>query len=155
MAHALIYLVFGLVSAAWLRFEFRKDFSLKTHYRWLVGAVGFGLLGAVLSEIVGANAGNFLLHSVGGGMASTCLYLYLARPFKFKPNWRLELASLFLFTCALGVLNELGEFFIEETFSVIMSIDSQDTWRDFVANTSGAFLLWGVLRISWLSKPNS
>jgi hypothetical protein len=139
-------LLFGLVAAAWLRFELKKNFSLLDHIGWLAAAMTFGLLGSVIYTLNDNMAGNFLLHAIGGGMASVCLYLYLARSTGGpKLHWRLELIALFMFVCTLGVLNELAEYAAELTTDVIMSIDTHDTWRDFVANTSGALLLWAIL----------
>lgn len=146
MIHALAYVVFAFLSAAWLRYELKRTFSLRTHSKWVIAAFLFGLLGSLLSEIVGGVAGNFLLHGVGGGMASSCLFMYMARSLGLNLNWRLELVSLFLFVSTLGVLNELAEYVIELAADITMSFDSQDTWRDFVANTMGAMIVWLLIK---------
>ena len=44
----------------------------------------------------------------------------------------------------LGVLNELAEYLFELLGMGIFSLDTHDTWRDFVANTTGALLTWAI-----------
>jgi len=56
------------------------------------------------------------------------------------------LLVLFAFVCMLGVLNELAEFLFELITPLTFSVDSQDTWRDFVANTFGAALAWMIYK---------
>lgn len=60
-------------------------------------------------------------------------------------NWRLGLLALFMFTSALGVINELAEFAAELLNLGIFTYDRQDTWRDLAANTSGAVLTWAIV----------
>ena len=74
-------------------------------------------------------------------MAAGCLYMYLLRTFEHRVNWRVNVVLFFLFVSALGVVNELAEYMYELVGLGIMSFDTHDTWRDFVANTSGGYLL--------------
>ncbi len=152
MIHAIAYIVFILPFTAWLGFELRRSYSFKTYWRWLLATFTVGIIGSLVSQIYPNIAGNFLLHA-SGGTASTLLYIYLLKTLKLKFSWRLNLVIMFAFVCMLGVLNELAEYLFELLNMGIFSIDTHDTWRDFVANTSGALVAW-VLCLSANRKIN-
>ena len=46
---------------------------------------------------------------------------------------------------ALGVANELLEFFLQQTTGIIFNDDIFDTWLDLFSNTNGALLAGGLL----------
>jgi len=52
---------------------------------------------------------------------------------------------LFAFVSSLGVINKLLEFFLLKTG--LMRLDTADAYWDLLANTVGAILLYGVIRI--------
>jgi len=143
MVHAFAYIIFILPFTAWLGFELKREHSLRIYWKWLLAAFIVGIFGNTLSQIYNSIAGNFLLHA-SGGASSTLLFIYLMKTLKLKFNWRLNLLALFAFVCMLGVLNELAEYFLELMGAGIFSIDTHDTWRDFVANTTGAFVIWAT-----------
>ncbi len=145
MIHALAYVAFILPFTAWLGFELKRRYLLQTYWLWIVGAVTAALVGSfVYNQFFPDNFGNFLLHA-SGGVSATCLYVYCTRTLKLKFNWRLTLVMLFAFTSMVGVLNELAEYFFETFGFGIYSYDTHDTWRDFVANTSGMLVAWVTL----------
>ncbi len=145
--HALAYVAFILPFTAWLGWELKRKYSLQTCWPWIAGAVVSGLIGSlVYNEFFPDNFGNFLLHA-SGGVSATCLYVYFTSTLKLKFNWRLSLALLFAFTCMAGVLNELAEYFFETLGFGIFSYDAHDTWRDFVANTTGMVIAWALIRL--------
>jgi hypothetical protein len=147
MIHAIAYLAFIIIVSHWLRLELgRKDLSLSKYFSWIIGAVALPIFASFLDSAYGGKFGNFLLHSVGGGAASTLMFFYLIKTFEFKINWRLQLAILFTFVSALGALNELAEYAFELLGLGPFSFDTYDTWRDFVANTSGALITWLLIR---------
>lgn len=119
---------------------------------WLILTLLLSVAGLALSELStsGQGLGNFLMHAVGGGMATACTYLYITKNLNVTINWHLNVALLFMFVSSFGILNELLEYYAELVGAGIFSLDSQDTWRDFVANSSGAFLL---LAFYYIIKP--
>lgn len=141
MIHLIGHLICALGLLRWLCWELKKPFKPTNHVQWLVFTMLFSLAGLVLSELSpsGQGVGNFLLHAVGGGMATASTYVYILKNLNLNINWRLNIALLFMFVSAFGILNELLEYAAELAGLGIFSIDSQDTWRDFVANSSGAF----------------
>lgn len=143
MLHLVGHLVFALGILRWLTWEFKKPFTPSKHWYWLALTLFFSLAGLLLSELSpsGQGIGNFLLHAVGGGVATACTYIYISKNMKLKLNWRLNFILLFMFVSSFGILNELLEYFAELIGMGTFSLDSQDTWRDFVANTTGAFSL--------------
>lgn len=147
MIHALLYLVFILPFTYWLGHELKLKFSLKTHWPLLATAVAIGLIASFSSKVVGGPMGNFLLHGIGGGIASSFLFLYVLRTLEINQTWRLELLFLICFVSVLGVMNEIGEYVIELFHWAVMSVNTHDTWRDLVANTSGALVSWLVIKI--------
>ena len=104
-------------------------------------------MGSAISEILlNSMTGNFILHA-SGGVSSVFLFIYLTKTLRLSfVNWRVTLLVLFAFVCMLGVLNELAEFLFELITPLTFSVDSQDTWRDFVANTFGAALAWMIYK---------
>lgn len=146
MMHTILISVFIIAITLWIRFEFP---NLKTtwrdHWVWALAAVVFPLIGSLLDLAFGGIIGNFMLHAVGGGITSAFIYKYLSSLLNIKLNWRLSLVGLFMFTSALGVLNELAEYAAELLNLGIFTFDRHDTWRDFVANTSGSILAWAVI----------
>lgn len=147
MTHAFTYIVFILLFTSWLGFELNKKFSLKTHWQWIAGAFVSGLIGSQIYRIYDDVFGNFMLHA-SGGVSATLLFVYFFKTLNLHFNWRLTLVMLFAFVCMVGVLNELAEYFFEFLGFGPFSFDSHDTWRDFVANTTGALAAWAVIKLS-------
>ncbi len=138
MIHAAAYVIFILPFTTWLGYELKRKYSLKTYWVWILAAFLVGVVGNLAPQTL---HGNFLLHA-SGGAAATLLFVYLLKTLKIELSWLLATVLLFAFVCMLGVMNELAEYLIELTTSLIMSVDSHDTWRDFVANTTGAVVVW-------------
>jgi hypothetical protein len=146
MIHAIAYIIFILPFTSWLGRELKREYSLKEHWRWLLGAFLTGIVGAMLSYVEPAKLGNFLLHA-SGGFASCLLYIYLFKTLRLQFSRSLTIILLFAFVSTLGVLNELAEYAFELLNLGIMSFDSHDTWRDFAANTTGAGIAWVLFLI--------
>ena len=122
-------------------FELKKKYSLKKHWLWILGAFAVGVIGDRVSEYCYGVGGNFFLHA-SGGSAATLLYFYLTRTLKLSFNWRLNLAFIFGFVSALGVVNEVAEYALELSGYGKYSYDTHDVWRDFTANTTGMAITW-------------
>jgi hypothetical protein len=152
MIHAFAYILFILPFTAWLGYELERSYSLAKHWGWLAGAFVTGVIGSQIYVLSPDNFGNFLMHMTGG-VASTILFVYTCKTLRLSWNWRLSTLLLLGFVSTLGVLNELAEYLYELLDLGIMSLDRQDTWRDFVANTSGALLAWLVYELtSYLTR---
>lgn len=147
MIHAFATAIFTLIFALWLSFETKRKADFRKYIGLIATALISPLLASVASATIGGQAGNFVLHAVGGGVASGLVFVYFIKSFDIRVVWRFEGALLFAFVSSLGVLNEFAEYFIEACFGIIMSVDTRDTWRDFVANTVGAFVAWVMLKI--------
>ncbi len=141
MIHAIAYVMFILPFTAWLGYELKRPYRLTNHWGWIMGAVLSGLAGSIVSNLYPDNFGNFLLHA-SGGVSSVFLFIYLLKALKLKFNWRLATLLVFGFVSTLGVLNELAEYVFELLDLGILSFDTHDTWRDLVANSSGALCTW-------------
>lgn len=92
---------------------------------------------------------SFQEHFVGGGIYTTLLYIYFTRLAGWRPRWWLALLTLFAWTSALGVLNELVEFSLVKLS--ITQIDIADTSWDLFANTTGmltGFVIWQLAKLT-------
>jgi hypothetical protein len=152
--YAVLSVVLVLTIAIWLRAELRVPVrSLKAGWYWLVAIITLQLFAGVLAEIYNPHGlGNVLLHTIGGGAVSALVFFYLSYTFRLRVSWRVQLVLLFCCACTLGVLNELAEFAMELLRVGVFSYDSQDTWRDLTANTSGAVCTWLIIRTAGLIK---
>ncbi len=147
MLHIIFTVIFITFLAKWLDYETKRNADLIKYTGWIGAALASQLIASIASQIVGGRYGNIILHGIGGGVASAFLFVYLIKTFKVKAPWRLEFAMLFAFASSLGVLNELAEYALELLLGIVMSVDTHDTWRDFVANTCGALLAWLAVKI--------
>jgi hypothetical protein len=85
----------------------------------------------------------FQEHFVGGGVYTTLLYIYFTRLAGWRPRWWVVLLTLYAWTSALGVFNELVEITLVKLN--ITGINISDTSWDLVANTTGmltTFIIW-------------
>ncbi len=153
MMHMISILIFMTALTYWLVYETKRPIKYMEHAGWIGAALFAQIIASIASNIIGGQVGNFVLHGVGGGVASTMMFVYLVKTFAVRISWRAEIVMLFAFASSLGVMNELAEYFIEAAFGLVMSVDTQDTWRDFAANTSGAFAAWLMLRIVLRISP--
>lgn len=85
----------------------------------------------------------FQQHFVGGGLYTTCLYLYAKQLFRWRLHWLLELVVLFAWVSAFGVANKLVEFALLKLG--LVSIDTADAYWDLLANTLGGFVGYALL----------
>lgn len=147
MIHIIATLIFAYLFSRWIAVEFGLTFSYRKGFGWLL-ATSLLILGAsIFSYFEGGRVGNFVLHSVGGGVATALIFEYLKRNFKLKVSWRTELVLLFALVSSLGALNELAEYAADSAGIAYFSYDRMDTWRDILANTLGALTCWSFLRL--------
>src|SRR5687767_10577712 len=101
MIHALAYVLFILPFTMLLGRELKKVYSLKTHWKWILGALLLCLLGNLAWSVFRDKFGNFLLHT-SGGASGVLLFIYLTRTLKLRFSSLLTLILLFAFVCMIG-----------------------------------------------------
>ncbi len=135
-------LPFGLL--AWpFMLRFFVDRSRQTQYTFHQRDALFGILlfmtfvGSFFLPDIGISTETttFQQHAVGGGMTVFLAYLHARQLINWRLYWWQEVLAMYATISAIGVANELLEFFI--TKSGLGYIDSSDVWWDLLANTSG------------------
>lgn len=154
MVHIFLITCFTFSAMAFLSWELKQKIAYKNHFHYFFIAITCTLVAYILTAILDPKAGNLVYHGLGGGTATAFVYYYIKETFGFKLSWRLELITLFAFTSALGVLNELAEFAVELTHYATLSFDTHDTWRDFAANTTGMLVGWLLIKSAKLLAKN-
>ncbi len=127
-----------------------RQLAYKTHAPYLWMAAAAWAIGFFIPDIhISAETDTFQLHFFGG-VCAAFLYEYVVRAYRLRfDGWWQPILMLYFFACGLGVANELFEFFLAKTR--IMSMSGADTWWDLVANTSGVFTAFVVIRL--LRRP--
>jgi hypothetical protein len=152
MFRALMTISFLAVFLWWLQYEFKKKVDIFKYWPLVAAALLVQGASSMLFLFMDDKAGNFIYHTVGGGVTSTLLFIYFLKLYDLKFSWRVELVLLYAFVSALGVLNELAEYAFELLGLGTLSFDSHDTWRDLVANTFGAVLAWVIYKLILLFR---
>lgn len=143
---------FLLISMPWLlaRYVFVTDRTRKLpysrHVAYLWVAAVLWLVSFFLPNLpVTVESDTFTQHMTGGAVA-TVLFFYLVNVYKisFKYWWK-PIVALYFFVSGLGVANELMELFLQKTN--LMYIENDDVCWDLLANTTGAFLAYAVMRL--------
>lgn len=81
--------------------------------------------------------GNRLLHGAGGGFLATFLCLRIFNDLHIKPRLFQFLLFTALAVAAMGVANEVMEYFLQEYSFLIFSNNMNDTWLDLLCNSIG------------------
>lgn len=146
--HVIFHPIFALIVLWFISKELKFKYQPKKHIIWLVYGVIAGVIALVLNNLLDqSRLANFLLHSIGGGVATAFTFEYLKQHMSVKFKWYIELAILFAFVSSFGVINEIYEYLLELMNIMISSWDTHDTWRDLVANTLGGFTGWLVIKL--------
>lgn len=126
--------------------QLQVPFTPASHW-WRIAAL-IAVVGSIIVHIsLDTVLSNFILHLVGGGIVSSFLYFYVKLSFNIKIDWKLDLLALLAFVSALGSINEIAEYALDSLQVSQFSFDRKDTWRDIVANTSGAVLGWVIIKL--------
>ncbi len=95
----------------------------------------------ILSAVVpNEELGNRILHSMGGGFTAMLMCFYAARDSKVVITRVQFFVFSFLLVTALGVGNEIAEFFGQYYTSLVFAPTINDTWLDLISNTVGILL---------------
>ncbi len=142
LAYLLVYLLIGpFFNQPTARLTARSTYSLITIFV-------FSLLTFAISiYIPDLVLGNRVLHAFGGGFMAFFVCFLAARDSRVKINrFQFLLVSLLVVT-ALGVANEIIEFFLQYYFAkydLFFATTINDTWLDLVSNTIGILLAAAV-----------
>jgi hypothetical protein len=80
---------------------------------------------------------NRILHIFGGGFLAFWVCFLAVYDGRLKINKFQFFIFTILFVTALGVLNEIIEFFLQNYAHMMMAPDINDTWLDLISNTIG------------------
>ena len=108
--------------------------------RWLIAAA---ILQFSISVIYSYNYNqymNFVMHAVGGGVASSLMFQHVKRQLGWRFTALQEFMFVFAFVSAFGVLNEIAEATLDFIGFGMFSLDRFDTWLDLIANSTGGFV---------------
>jgi hypothetical protein len=87
--------------------------------------------------IPNADLSNRFLHMIGGGFLSVMVCFLVVKDSRIHiSKFQFFIFSFFIVT-ALGVGNEIAEFFLQNYFGHIASTSINDTWLDLISNLMG------------------
>ncbi len=89
---------------------------------------------------------NRFQHTMGGVVAFVMVYLVIRDTHTTLTRLQFFVFG-FLIVTALGVANEILEFFLQQTTGLIFTDDIFDTWLDLFSNTNGAIIAGGLLTL--------
>ncbi len=135
-----MYFVFSYCLARFFQWENPK-FTMRQSVRslgliFLLASIVFIAMNIVEDRQIA----NRIEHAFGGGFLAFMVCYLVARDMA-RPITRFQFFVLsFLVVTALGVANEILEFFAQEYFGVVLAKNLNDTWLDLISNTIGAFI---------------
>jgi hypothetical protein len=83
---------------------------------------------------------NRVLHAYGGGFMAFLVCFLVVRDSKLSLTKFQFFIFSFLIVAALGVANEILEFFLQNYAGMIFSSHINDTWYDLMSNTIGSLI---------------
>lgn len=118
-----------------------------------IGCLLFFISWYLPSPLIQGQNTQFTTHFIGGGIFTGFFWLYSKQQLKANWNILIELASLYALVSALGVANELFEWFIVQIG--LINFKLADTSWDLVANTAGALCFWLLYQLYRMIKTTS
>lgn len=95
--------------------------------------------------------GNRLLHAFGGAFIAFLVCFLVVKDGKLDiSKFQFFIISLLMVT-ALGVVNEIYEFILQNYFDKIAAATVDDTWLDLISNTVG-ILVAGICFIPFINR---
>ncbi len=128
-------------------------FGVRANISYRKSAVSIAIIVALYlaicatSSFMNEELANWLLHTWGGGALAALACFFAMRDSGLAWTTLQFLTLGFLVATALGVANELVEFFLQNQFGLIFAESIQDTWVDLTNNTLGALLMLACLRL--------
>lgn len=137
---SVLYFVLSYCLAAFFEWE-KPSFSVRASCISIfsIFAVAFGVFVA-MTLVEDRQLANRIEHAFGGGFLAFLVCYLVARDMG-RPITRFQFLVLaFLTVTALGVANEIFEFFGQNYFGWIVAKHLNDTWYDLISNTVGALI---------------
>ena len=121
-----------------------QSFSVRSFYS-LIYIVVISLAAYAISAMISdPNLGNRIVHAFGGGFLAFFVCYRVAKDSKL-PITRFQFFLFsFLLVMALGIANEMLEFYFQTFFQATFSTTVTDTWLDLLSNLIGALIAGGV-----------
>lgn len=94
--------------------------------------------------------GNRVLHGFGGGFMAFLVCFLVIKDSKLAINKFQFFVLSALIVTALGVMNEIAEFFLQNFYGLHFSPNINDTWLDLMSNTAG-ILLAGLCLVPFIN----
>ncbi len=137
---SIMYFVLSYCLAQFFEWEWPK-FSLRTSLRSVALIFFVALLVFIAMSLVeNRQIANRIEHAFGGGFLAFLVCYLVARDVG-RPITRFQFFVLsFLVVTALGVANEILEFFAQNYWGFYVAKTVNDTWLDLISNTVGAFI---------------
>jgi drug/metabolite transporter superfamily protein YnfA len=92
------------------------------------------------SVILDSEIANRVLHAFGGGFLAFMVCFLVVKDGRFPITKFQFIIFTVLFVTALGVANEIIEFFLQNYAGMVMANSINDTWLDLVSNLFGVII---------------
>jgi hypothetical protein len=129
----------------------RPKFGVHTFRSILTILASFLFFFSVSLLVPNEEWGNRILHALAGGFTATLMCYVAARDSCVRVTRFQFLVFSLLVVTALGVANEVAEFFGQRYTYLAFAPHINDTWLDLISNTIGIFLGLSCL-VPWWRK---
>lgn len=92
------------------------------------------------AQIPNAELSNRVLHALGGGFLAFLVSFLVVKDSKLAINRFQFFVFGSLLAVALGVANEIAEFFLQNYLHYVAAATINDTWQDLISNVVGVLL---------------
>lgn len=134
--YAIAYITVSILSALFFTGKLPR-FGRESARSIAILAVLIAAVFAVVALIPGEELGNRFQHAVGGGVLGIVLCVLVFRDQRIRVKRFQFLVWSVLVVTALGVGNELFEFFAQSFSTIVFADNPLDTWRDLASNMVG------------------
>lgn len=121
-------------------FRFDKEQIKSIGILIMLSLISYGIYYFIPNEDIA----NRFLHGISGGFVSLIAVFYATKDLQkfngFIVN-KFQYALIgFLIVMSLGIVNEIFECYLQNTFAIIAAATINDTWFDLISNAGGALL---------------
>lgn len=123
--------------------------------RPLWGRFSFASLGVITAVSMGSYVisflvpdiewGNRVMHALGGGVTTSLVCFLVVRDFRVPVNKFQFFVFSALMVTAIGVGNEILEYFTQNYFGLTFNTYLNDTWLDLMSNVVGTLFAGAIL----------
>ncbi len=108
----------------------------------------------LISNISNQEICNRILHGLGGGFIAFLAYFLATKDNRVSLNKFQFFVLGTLLVTALGVLNEIVEFFMQNYMNLIMAFSVNDTWLDLISNSVG-ILIASIIFVPFINNKKN